>query len=161
MTFVLNNIRSAWNVGSIFRTADAVGADIVLIGYTPQPVGKTEALVKKTAIGAEKTVAWQHFTHEQEAIRHLTDYIHIGIEITERSTDIYTFLQDNTITPQHKQSACYWFGNEIHGLSASICNQCTAVVHLPMLGMKESLNVANTVCTVGYLVLGISHRKSV
>jgi tRNA G18 (ribose-2'-O)-methylase SpoU len=53
MTFVLENIRSAWNVGAIFRTADALGASIILIGYTAKPVGLALKLVKKTAIGAE------------------------------------------------------------------------------------------------------------
>jgi len=157
VTFVLNNIRSAWNVGSIFRTADAVGADIVLIGYTSKPVGKTEALIKKTAIGAEKTVKWQHFEHEQEALDALKNRLNVGIEITDSSQLMYSFLKNPSFSAQQKIDGCYWFGNEIHGLSPTLCADLDAVMHLPMNGMKESLNVANTACTIGYLVLSLQN----
>jgi len=153
MTIVLNNVRSAWNVGSVFRTCDAIGADIVLIGYTPQPVGKTEPLVKKTAIGAEKTVKWQHFEHEQEALDALQHRLNIGIEISDRSVSLYQLISSQKYTSDEIQDACLWFGNEIHGLSPDLCEKLDAEVHLPMKGMKESLNVANTVCAVGYVLM--------
>jgi len=155
MTFILNNIRSAWNVGSIFRTCDAIGADVVLIGYTSKPVGKTEALIKKTAIGAEKTVKWQHFEHEQEALAHFANRLQIGIEITKDSLNIYDYLNSKNFTEQQKSDACYWLGNEIHGLSEDLCSKLDCVVHLPMKGLKESLNVANTMCATGYLVMSL------
>lgn len=95
LVFVLDHIRSAWNVGSIFRTADALGASLCLVGYTPKPVGKTLDLIKKTAIGAEKTVVWQHFDTAQELLNVYpsSQYLkHIGLEITSTSQDLFCFL---------------------------------------------------------------------
>ena len=82
MFIVLVNVRSGWNVGSVMRTCDALGAKLILIGYTPKPGGSSLKLIQKTAIGAEKTVAWQHFSHWNEVLTELaTDYLHIAIEL--------------------------------------------------------------------------------
>lgn len=153
MIFVLNNIRSAWNVGAIMRTADAVGASIILIGYTPKPVGDTLKLIIKTSIGAEKTVQWQHFDHGQEVIERYSGsgYTNIGIEISDTSQDLFQFLKSTKKLNLAK--TLLWFGNEISGLEKDLIKELDYEVHLPMLGMKESLNVASTVCTVGYMFL--------
>jgi tRNA G18 (ribose-2'-O)-methylase SpoU len=149
--FVLNNIRSAWNVGAIMRTCDALGYGLVLIGYTPKPVGSTLALVKKTAIGAELTVPWNHFEHFQELLDSTPDAIHIGIEISDSSTNIFEYLAKNPIT--NKKDYYIWFGNEISGLESTLIHQLSSELHLPMHGSKESLNVSNSSCAVGYLLL--------
>ena len=95
MTIVLWNIRSAWNVGSIIRSCDAVGADVILVGYTPRPEGLTLKAVVKTAIGAEKNVKWQAFEHYQEVLQALPNYQHWGIEINQESQDILEFLDES------------------------------------------------------------------
>jgi 23S rRNA (guanosine2251-2'-O)-methyltransferase len=152
LVFVLNNIRSAWNVGAILRTADALGADVVLIGYTPQPAGSTLKLIKKTAIGAEETVSWRHFDTAQRAVTTLRaeeKTLHLAIEISAQSSSIFEYL---TITDLSPFGRIYlWLGNEISGIERDVIDQLDGELHLPMKGMKESLNVASTACTVGYL----------
>ncbi len=179
MKIVLNNIRSGWNVGAIMRTCDAIGADLVLVGYTPRPVGSTLKIIQKTAIGAEKTVSWNHFTCWQEVLENFQNYTQIGIEISKSSQNIFNFLKLSKIYTTEKKGfnqdyqlqsnfstkgttkihtiyldkTLLWFGNEIHGLEPSLCKQLDFELHLPMYGSKESLNVASTVCAVGYLLL--------
>ncbi len=179
MKIVLNNIRSGWNVGAIIRTCDAIGADLILVGYTPQPIGSTLKIIQKTAIGAEKTVSWVHFTCWQEVLENFQNYTQIGIEISKNSQNIFDFLKRSKIYTTKKKGfnqenqpqfnflakdttkihtiyldkTLLWFGNEIHGLESSLCEQLDFELHLPMYGFKESLNVASTVCAVGYLLL--------
>jgi 23S rRNA (guanosine2251-2'-O)-methyltransferase len=148
---VLNNIRSAWNVGSIMRSCDALGYSLILIGYTPKPVGATKALIKKTAIGAEDTVTWHHFDHFQDVLQAFPVGNHIGIEISNTSLGLFEYL--TKYPPQHDTDYFLWFGNEISGLEPELTTQLHHELHLPMLGTKESLNVATTVTAVGYLFL--------
>ena len=152
MHIVLNNIRSGWNVGSIMRTCDGLGAKLILIGYTPKPINRNLKLINKTAIGAENSVEWEHFEHYQEVFQKYSsiNYNHVGIEISDTSKDIFNFLKTQDL--KFKENVI-WFGNEIHGLDKDLLQFLNNEVHLPMKGMKESLNVANAVCTVGYLFL--------
>jgi 23S rRNA (guanosine2251-2'-O)-methyltransferase len=150
LTIVLNNIRSGWNVGSVFRTCDALGADVILIGYTPKPVGSTLSVVKKTAIGAEEQVNWQHFNHFQEVLAQFPDALHLGIEISSSSQHLYEYLKSNSQEIQDKQ-IFLWFGNEISGLESQLVSCLQAELHLPMKGTKESLNIACTVSAAGYI----------
>lgn len=152
MTFVLDNIRSGWNVGSVFRTSDSLGAKVILVGYTPRPVGKTLEVVKKTAIGAEKTVDWEEFSHFQEVFEKYPDKNHFAIEISDTSTNIFDYLK-NPENLEFIKDGYFWFGNEIHGVSNDLQKMCKETLHLPMNGQKESLNIANTVAATGYLVL--------
>jgi 23S rRNA (guanosine2251-2'-O)-methyltransferase len=149
--FVLNNIRSAWNVGAIMRTCDALGYGLVLVGYTPKPVGSTLPLVKKTAIGAELTVSWEHFEHFQGVLDEKNKAVHIGIEISDSSENIFEYLKENPI--MDSKDYYLWFGNEISGLEKTLVSQLEKELHLPMNGTKESLNVSNSSCAVGYLFL--------
>lgn len=155
MYIVLNNVRSAWNVGAIMRTCDAIGARLILIGYTPKPEGKTLKLVSKTSIGAEKSVEWQHFDNFRELLEwqssQSSSFKNLGIEISDKSKLIYNYLEDYTINKS--EDVCLWFGNELSGLEPAIIRELDAELHLPMNGIKESLNVASTVCAVGYLFL--------
>ena len=257
ITVVLPNIRSAWNIGSIFRTCDALGFEIILAGYTARPVGSSLKLIQKTAIGAENSVNWQYFEHSSEILQtfpssQLTQ--HLGIEINQNSQSLYEYLSKefakaNPKLPKESeikksQDICQkkieldknfleiskdsknkssiendfekvnvaifsvklkeidepiiensrielskkenenlqikaekleiistentqgfekmetekleteyflWFGNEITGLEAQVLESLDAVLHLPMKGSKESLNIANCVTATGYL----------
>jgi len=149
ITIVLDNVRSGWNVGSIMRTCDALGADLILVGYTPLPVGKSLAVIKKTAIGAEKTVKWSSFSHFQEVLENYPEANHLAIEINSNSQNLFNYGQQ---IKSLEGEIFLWFGNEIHGLPDEFCSIAKEVLHLPMNGTKESLNVSSTVCAVGYLI---------
>ena len=149
ITIVLDNVRSAWNVGSIMRTCDALGAELALVGYTPLPLGKSLAVIKKTAIGAEETVKWAHYNHFQEVLQLYPKGNHLAIEINQNSSNLFDYGDKIRVM---EEEIFLWFGNEIHGLSDELCIICLSVLHLPMNGSKESLNVSSTVCAVGYLI---------
>lgn len=148
MTFVLENIRSAWNVGSIFRTCDALGWDIILVGYTPQPIAANMKQIAKTAIGAEKIVKWQHYNHSQEVFDNFPTSKHLAIEISNKSVNVNEYLRENEVA----ENTLLWLGNEIHGVTEIVQNQADHELHLTMKGIKESLNVASAACAVGYLL---------
>jgi len=139
-------------VGSVFRTCDALGAHLVLVGYTPKPTEKNLKLINKTAIGAENYVQWEYFEHPQEVLALYPEACHIGLELTKTSQDIFEFLdlKQAELTKQN-QEIFLWFGNEIHGIAQDLCDKLTHTVHLPMNGKKESLNMSSTVCAAGYL----------
>ena len=158
MKFVLNNIRSAWNVGAIMRTADATDSEVIMIGYTPKPTGNTLKMIAKTAIGAENTVPWEHYDHWTEALEAYAGSLQLGIEISDQSQSIYDYLPKND---WELDNTILWFGNEISGLEKDLCERLDAELHLPMLGMKESINVASTVCTTAYLFRFAEHQRSV
>lgn len=137
---VLHNIRSAHNVGSIFRTADGAGVvEVILVGYTPHPVdrfGKSNKDILKTALGAEKAVPWRTFSTIGRALKVIKKegYVCVAVEQDSRAIHISNFKQ--------KKSAAYIFGNEVKGLSKSVRDASDAIVMIPMLGKKESLNVS-------------------
>ena len=151
MTIILENIRSAWNVGSVMRSCDALGFDLILVGYTPCPVGHNLKLITKTAIGAQNIVKWTHYEHSQEVLDTYKDSVHLAIEISNESHNIYDFLRSAKAKYVSSENIMVWFGNEIHGVSQLVCDQATAQLHLPMKGSKESLNVSSCMCTIGYL----------
>ena len=150
MRFALYNIRSAWNVGAIMRTCDALGAQLILVGYTAKPQGRPLPLIAKTAIGAEATVPWESFDTPHQVLHAYPHACHLGVEIARGSTDAFAYFS----SPAYQKTAgetILWLGNEISGLEPALLELLTATIHLPMLGRKESLNVASTACTVGYL----------
>jgi len=151
---VLNNIRSGWNVGSIFRTCDALGFSLILVGYTITPVSKNLKIINKTAIGAQETVDWKHYWNPTEVFESYKEDLHISIEISKNSQNIFDFcLEQKKLLKEFdsKKNIFLWFGNEIHGLSQEIVDKTSYELHLPMHGKKESLNIASSVCSVGYL----------
>jgi 23S rRNA (guanosine2251-2'-O)-methyltransferase len=151
MIIVLENIRSGWNVGSIFRTCDAVGSDLILVGYTPRPNPKTDKVIHKTAIGAENSVKWEYFSHSQEVFQKYNDFKHFAIDINTISENLFDFLDENKDLDLTK--TILWFGNEIRGLSEETMTTCEKTLHLPMKGFKESLNIATSVSAATYLFL--------
>jgi 23S rRNA (guanosine2251-2'-O)-methyltransferase len=152
MTIVLENVRSAWNVGSVIRSCDALGCKLILVGYTPTPIGSNLKLISKTAIGAEKNIDWSHFDHSQEVFETFGNSLHLAIEISQKSQNIYDFLSTAKQTYQSEKDFLVWFGNEIHGVSDLVLERCQKQLHLDMHGKKESLNVSSCMCTIGYLI---------
>jgi len=133
---VLENIRSAYNVGSVFRTSDAfLVTGIYITGYSAKPPHKE---VKKTALGAEETVHWQHFINASEAIAALRadGYKIYAVEQAENSIA----LQNFTINQGEKTAVV--FGNEVTGVEQSTIALCDGCIEIPQLGMKHSLNIA-------------------
>ncbi|MEI9911721.1 MAG: RNA methyltransferase [Bacteroidota bacterium] len=133
---VLENIRSAYNVGSVFRTSDAFLVEaIYIIGYTSQPPHKE---IKKTALGAEDTVLWKHFTDSAEAIDDLraNGYNVYAVEQAEESFKL------NAIDFDKNEKIAVIFGNEKAGVEQSTIHLCDGCIEIPQLGMKHSLNIA-------------------
>ena len=133
---VLDNIRSAMNVGSFFRTADAFALNkILLCGITARPPHKE---IQKTAIGADRSMDWEYFEHVEDALSSLKKekYTLIGLEQTDQSL----FLQDYNAVKNEKYALV--FGNEVMGLSDSILPLLDHCIEIPQFGTKHSFNVA-------------------
>jgi tRNA G18 (ribose-2'-O)-methylase SpoU len=152
MIVVLNNIRSLHNVGSIFRTADAVGAEkIFLCGYTPAPFdefGLPRGPLVKTALGAERTVAWE----KAGATTRLLDRLRgegKKIYAIEQSKGSMQYQRLRLSKPQ-LENAVLVMGNEIKGVPPGILKRAHKVLEIPMFGKKESLNVAVAFGIVAY-----------
>ncbi len=147
MYVILHNIRSAYNVGAIFRTADATSVKkVYLTGYTPTPTdrfGRTQQEIKKTSLGASETVPWEQgeFTDIRQKLHDQNIKI-VAIEQTKKSILINEFSPDGEVA--------YIFGNEITGIEEVELNQADVIVELPMKGTKESLNVSVTAGVVMY-----------
>ena len=133
---VLENIRSAYNVGSIFRTADAFLLDrIYICGYTAHPPHKE---IKKTALGADETVDWKYFKTTKEAVNELRNegFKIFSVEQAERSHKLQDF------SPKDGEKLAVIFGNEVTGIEQNTIALCDGVIEIPQWGMKHSLNVA-------------------
>jgi len=133
---VLENIRSAYNVGSVFRTCDAFLIEaIYIIGYSAKPPHKE---IKKTALGAEESVAWKYFKNTAEAFveLRLMNYKIYAVEQAENSYRLHAanFRQNEKIA--------VIFGNEVTGVEQSTIDNCDGCIEIPQLGMKHSLNIA-------------------
>ncbi len=134
---ILDNIRSTFNVGSIFRTADGVGVKTLhLCGITPPP---THLKVKKTALGAEKTVNYVSHPNTLSFVKTIKqkECQILALEKTEHSTSIY----DWNLSPTHHPTFLI-VGNEISGIDPDVLELCDSHLHIPMIGLKNSLNVA-------------------
>jgi tRNA G18 (ribose-2'-O)-methylase SpoU len=133
---VLENIRSAYNVGSVFRTADAFLIEAVyLVGYTAFPPHKE---IRKTALGAEETVSWKHFRTTEEAI---ADIRAKGYQIWAAEQTMGSKLLHNFSVEADKGIAIV-FGNEVSGVESATLALCDGSLEIPQLGMKHSLNIA-------------------
>jgi 23S rRNA (guanosine2251-2'-O)-methyltransferase len=145
---ILHNIRSAYNVGSIFRTADAAGVKkIYLCGYTPTPDNQK---VVKTSLGAEKYVPWEYYKQTWQLLKKLKiKKIHIiALEQTKKSVDYRQF--------KPKFPLALVVGNEVKGLSKKILTYADKIIAIPMYGKKESLNV---VVATGIALYKLIERK--
>jgi len=137
---LLHNIRSAYNVGSIFRTADAAGvAKLFLSGYTAQPTdrfGRARVDIAKVALGAEKHVPWEYKKNPYAVLAALRkEGWHIaGVEQAPGSIDYRKF--------KLKKPTLFILGNEVNGVPTGLLKKSDDVLEIPMRGKKESLNVS-------------------
>jgi len=133
---ILDNIRSAHNVGSIFRTCDAFLIDkIILCGITAIPPNKE---IRKTALGSSESVDWRYYKNTEEVIMKLKkkDYQIIAVEQANKSIKLESFR------PENKKRYAIIFGNEIKGISQKIIDNSDSVIEIPQFGTKHSLNVS-------------------
>ena len=143
---ILDNIRSVWNVGSIFRTADSVAlGGLYLCGMTATPPRPD---IEKTALGATRSVPWDYWSDSVAAARHLKDQglPLIALEQTERSVSWDSF--------DFPFPHCFIVGHEVNGVNEELLDLVDHVVEIPMAGVKHSLNVA-----VSFGVLAFEIRR--
>ncbi len=139
---LLDNIRSHYNVGAIFRTADAAAvAKVYLAGYTPQPIdrfGRVVPEIAKTSLGASESVPWEY-------VENVVDFIKakkqegisiVAVEQGEGSVSLFDFVSPKNVI--------YILGNEIEGVQKELLALADSLLEIPMAGEKESLNVSVT-----------------
>jgi tRNA G18 (ribose-2'-O)-methylase SpoU len=152
---ILHRIRSAYNVGSMFRTADGMGIDkIFLTGFTQRPSlkeyewqTKAEKMLSKTALGADRYVDWEGAGNISTVIERLKkENIQIvALEQDEKSID-YRKLK----VGKNKKGVALIVGNEPKGIDKRILKKCDTIIEIPMRGQKKSLNVAVALGVAGY-----------
>lgn len=132
---LLQNIRSMWNVGSIFRTCDATRIEkIIITGYTATPPRKE---IDKTALGATEWVAWEYVANPLEAIARLKSQ---GVTIAALEIAINAVPYDSL--SQRHFPLCLVIGNEVSGIDDDVLAQCDLALEIPQYGVKHSLNAA-------------------
>jgi tRNA G18 (ribose-2'-O)-methylase SpoU len=141
---ILHNIRSAYNVGAIFRTADGAGVDhIYLTGYTPLPpdgsqiyTTKPERMIIKTALGAIDYVSWSGHKNIEDVVDklHKNNTQIVALEQGKNSVDYKQFIADKSIA--------LILGNEPVGIDEHTLELCDTIIDIPMRGQKNSLNVS-------------------
>ncbi len=142
---LLDNVRSMYNVGAFFRTADGAGIQrLLLSGITARPPKKE---ITKTALGAERRVLWEAVDDPANAIGCLRaeGYEIAALETSVRACDLFDW--------QPRFPVCILFGHEVEGINRSLLELCDTHVRIPMLGVKHSLNVANAGAVVIYELL--------
>lgn len=154
---ILNNIRSLYNVGSVFRTADGFGfKKIYLCGFTPAPdAGRQKSQIHKTALGAEEFIEWEKSGQTGKLLDLLKKqgfYI-VGLELDKKAVNISKFKIKND-----QKKIALVVGNEVKGISKSILKKCDKIVQIPMLGKKESLNVSVAFGIAAYCLASRSGR---
>jgi tRNA G18 (ribose-2'-O)-methylase SpoU len=133
---ILDNIRSQYNTGSVFRTADAFAVrKIYLCGITGQPPARE---IMKTALGATESVEWSYFKDTCDAIREvrMEGYIIAAVEQVEGSIELGKFL------PRKEGKYALVFGHEINGVDQRVIDCCDLCIEIPQFGTKHSFNIA-------------------
>ncbi len=144
ITLIVDNVRSSENVGSFFRTADAVGVQqVILVGITPRPLDKfnrPDNKIAKTALGAEKDIAWQYSKTMVPAIKKLKKdgYTVLALEQDKNSVDYRSVLKQKGLG----RKLAIIVGNEVTGIKKNTLQYADFIVEIPMRGNKESLNVS-------------------
>lgn len=142
---IIDNVRSAHNVGSIFRTCDGAGVKlIILVGYTPSPVdrfGREQPEIKKTSLGASTIVPFETKENGPDIAAKVQElkregFTIVAVEQVPTAVSLYDFSVPEKVV--------YIVGNEITGVSKELLGVSDVVVEIPMLGRKESLNVGVT-----------------
>ena len=144
---VLDDVRSMYNIGSVFRTSDAFRVEAVyLCGITARP---PHPEIHKTALGGEDSVTWRYFATAQEAVEelHRNNYHVFAIEQCEGSTLLQELKIENSpssflLPPSSKYAVV--FGNEVKGVHQEVVDQCDGCIEIPQFGTKHSMNVSVT-----------------
>jgi len=142
---LLDNVRSLFNVGSFFRTADGAAMEkLLLTGITAKPPNSE---IEKTALGATATVPWEHAWDSVAAVSSLRmkGYEIAAIETSPGSVDLFDW--------HPRFPVCVMFGHEVDGVRPELLNLADTYVRIPMLGVKHSLNVATAAGVVSYELL--------
>lgn len=145
VSILLDNVRSMYNVGAFFRTADGAGIErLYLSGITARPPKKQ---LSKTALGAEERIPWTGVGDAPAALHglHASGYEIAAIETSVHAVDIFDW--------QPRFPVCVLFGHEVDGLPRGLLDLCDTHVRIPMLGLKHSLNVASAGAIVIYELL--------
>ena len=142
LVVVLDHVRSLYNVGSVFRTADAFRLQkVCLCGITARP---PHPEIHKTALGAEDSVEWQYFEHTEDCVRYLKDqgYMVLAVEQCENST----LLNNFHLSPVNSQlnKIAVILGNEVKGVQQQVIDMCDGCLEIPQYGTKHSMNVSVT-----------------
>ena len=138
ITVILDNVRSLNNIGSIFRTSDALGVEkIIICGISATP---PNVEIHKTALGAENAVTWEYAPSTCEAIKQLKldGYLVYSLEQTTNSIDLRDFH------PSSDNKHGFVLGNELKGVSQDVIDICHGSIEIPQFGTKHSFNVAVT-----------------
>lgn len=152
---VLDNLRSVYNVGSIFRTANAVGIEkVILCGTTPTPLDKKGERRKdfaKVALGAEDTVAWEYHENTRSTLEVLRKegYYVVAFEQDKKAIDY------KVVSIEGKENIAFVIGPEVTGIAQEVLDICDVIAEIPMLGTKESLNVTIAFGIGVYRILGV------
>ncbi|MDP3434886.1 MAG: RNA methyltransferase [Bacteroidota bacterium] len=136
ITVVLDNIRSCNNIGSVFRTSDALLIEnIMLCGITATPPNKD---IHKTALDAEKSVPWEYFEETEVAVKKLKEsgYRVFAVEQVVNSISLPDFK------PEKDQKLALVFGNEVKGVQQSVIDLCHGAIEIPQYGTKHSFNIS-------------------
>ena len=144
LVVVLDDVRSMYNVGSVFRTGDAFRIEaLYLCGISATPPA-TE--IHKTALGAEDSVEWQHFDSALEAVKRLKEngYVVLAVEQCEGSTKLHEFI------PEKDKKYAVVLGNEVKGVHQDVIDACDGCLEIVQLGTKHSMNVSVTAGIIMY-----------
>ncbi|MCI0556588.1 MAG: TrmH family RNA methyltransferase [Anaerolineae bacterium] len=140
LAVLLDNIRSAWNVGSIFRSADGFGfTHVYICGITPTPDGPAREAVVKTSLGAEDTVTWSYHKDAVKLVRGLKKegWQVWALEEHERAIPVSNYPAAKSPIP-----VILMLGNEVTGVDPGLIDLADIIFHIPMRGEKTSFNVA-------------------
>lgn len=148
LVLILDNVRSAYNVGSAFRTADAFGVDkVFLCGICAAP---PSAEIHKTALGAEDSVEWEHCDSTLEVVKRLKvgGFTVISVEQTRNSVNLSRFKR------KAGEKIALVFGNEVDGVQQEVVDESSFALEIPQQGTKHSLNVSVSVGVVLWQIQG-------
>lgn len=157
IVLIVYNVRSAYNVGSFFRTADGAGVShMYLIGFTPTPItrfGVPQKEIAKTALGAEMTIRWSHANTVSPVLTKLRKqgFQIVALEQTPASIPVADF--------KPKQKVALVLGSELGGVPNTVLNKCDAAIEIPMRGLKNSLNVSVATGIALYALTSTSERR--
>ena len=156
LVVVLDHVRSLYNVGSVFRTADAFRlSGVCLCGITATP---PNAEIHKTALGAEDSVDWQHYERTEDCVAQLQSdgYRVMAIEQCESSTMLQDIVINNVDrNVDNLRGYAIVLGNEVKGVQQQVVDMCDECIEIPQFGTKHSMNVS---VTAGIVIWEIARR---